>query len=122
MTTTHTMPVAPTAGYSPSMFGQGFREAVIVTEAIRSYIHRNQDNFHYQYASRGETIDVYPALTFTPAMMTQALSGLDITPERLVELGLSEFMEPCKLQSDDHTGCGRTKHVRFSDTLQWVPI
>lgn len=120
MTTTSNTPMPYTPGYSPSVFAQGVRESVVASEAIRSYVNRHQDKFHYQYTSSGVTYDVYPELTFTPNMMTEALTELNITTARLAELGLADFMEPCKVTETDHTQCGGTKYVQWDAPGQWA--
>ena len=69
----------------------------------------------HTYTLSGVTYDVYPELTFTPNIVTEALTELNITTACLTEMGLADFMEPCKVTETDHMQCGGgTKHVQWA--------
>lgn len=118
MSLTGTLPtIAVPSGRSQSVFFQGVREAIIVTEAVRNYISTHESNYEYSYTSSQVPYFVDMALAMTSHTMNTALQHLNINQGRLQAMGLANFMEPCVLTPTDHsTGCSSLKYVRWTET------
>ena len=85
-----------------NLYNRGVMNSVIMTEAIRT-----------AQEMTGNT-------EITPADMRAGLENLEITEERLAELGLTDFMKPIKLSCDDHSGHGQM-YVQQWDGEKWEP-
>jgi hypothetical protein len=119
---TSVLPVAVPAGMSPSVFANAFRDGVLVTEAARQYILANQNAFSYEYKKTNAPSKwYYYNISLTSNMMSTALNTVQVTAERLTELGLADFMAPCLMTPTDHSGCGGTAVVEWSGA-SWVPV
>ena len=118
MSLTGTLPtIAVPSGRSQSVFFQGVREAIVVTEAVRNYISTHERNYEYSYTSNKVPYFVDMPLVMTPHTMNTALQHLNINQGRLQAMGLANFMEPCVLTPTDHsTGCSGLKYVRWTET------
>jgi branched-chain amino acid transport system substrate-binding protein len=82
------------------LYNRGLINAVIVTEAIRT-----AQGIHGQQPLTGEQV-------------RDGLENLDITEERLAELGMSDFTPPLKVSCADHEG-NHAVRVQQWDGAKW---
>jgi branched-chain amino acid transport system substrate-binding protein len=114
-------PIPVTSGSSPTLFAQGVREAVIVTEAVRKALKENIGLMSYAKFKSWGPFDymIHMPLLVSKKMFMDALSNLDLTEARLEELGLTGFMGPCRLTPTDHSSCGQVQYVRMDSARSW---
>jgi branched-chain amino acid transport system substrate-binding protein len=117
-------PVPVPEGVSASIFAQGVRIGILMTEVARLAIKRNLAHFTYdKWAPTGEYLEtMHASLAMTPAMFVQEAQRFDLTEERINELGLRTFLSPCKLTPTDHSKCNNVELARWTTGGTWETV
>ena len=82
------------------LYNRGITNAMIVVEAIRT------------------AQEIYGKKPLTGWQVRDGFENLNLTAERLAELGLADFMQPIKLSCEDHEG-GGSVYVQQWDGKKW---
>ncbi len=87
------------------LYSRGMYSAVLAVEGARA------------------AMKIHNTTDITPAMMRDGLEAMDITDERLAELGLPDFGAPFKTSCADHGGSGLGKVQQWdASTKKWTLI
>ena len=91
------------AKFGENLYNRGVYNSVLIAEAIRT-----------AQEITGKTV-------IDAADMRVGLENLDITEERIKEIGLEGFMRPLKVTCEDHNG-HHPVYVQEWDGEKWVPV
>jgi branched-chain amino acid transport system substrate-binding protein len=89
--------------FGENLYNRGVYNSVLIAEAIRT-----------AQEITGKTV-------IDAADMRVGLENLDITEERIKEIGLEGFMRPVKVTCEDHNG-HHSVYVQEWDGQKWVPV